>query len=608
MDRWVPRVQVFPIVLAPAGVQPANTIFSVQSVGWLFDPTNPVGFPRYFADASAGFIDIDADIRPAITVTDLDDIATITGGDRHAAVAVCVRHAAAATQLNTAGFDGLVLHVFGGQVNAGAVEFSSGRMRNGAILDAHGSHSFMAHEIAHAIGMNHSYRPAAASPAYPDGEYGAGFCITSAQNWGGTHPTFRLTHDPASGIDRGATFWGEAGPGLSPATTWLYAPGFVRPGDQAFISPASPHPFVRVLPPDVSHWEGAIVCPAIAGVSLVAVPTPRNDGYLTFEYRPALDWDRGAGGRRASLVIHRIHDIAAMPQYGGGYRVRKVGRVVEEHILRDGRGASEWTDGEIGVRWSVHDDERAHVRIGSSIRARGLEARVTDERLERGRTPSGVPGVYFGGAGCDERTAILDAVDYRCSATMTVRTLGMHEPSITFTVGSAELSDGMIRDVRLVLDVTPPAHPGVTPSVEPAPVSLHCQVEGDSITITTEDAVGAFAVPVAVSVTESRGGPLSLVRDVVFETQALRYPSGVDDELAACARTITRLGEHEIPPVVLAPGGAVMTGITDWAGLSPLERAKALGDLGASPRISLPDLIQERTVASVRQVPGRRGR
>ena len=80
--------------------------------------------------------------------------------------------------------------------NAGAlaiVPALSPRLAGRVVLDTNSPFDFTAHEIGHALNLNHSFDDTNSNYGGKPGEYGHRYCIMSAQAYGGTNPTWTPT-------------------------------------------------------------------------------------------------------------------------------------------------------------------------------------------------------------------------------------------------------------------------------------------------------------------------------------------------------------------------------------------------------------------------------
>src|SRR5262249_46681649 len=160
-------------------------------------------------------------------------------------------------------FDGLVFVVGGQTVDAGTTPVAfGGRTRPVCLFDDLASHSFMAHELGHLLGLDHPFNTNLLNPTYKYGEYGEPTCIMSAQNFGGSPATFAIPDASRILISAATPFWTSAGPGVSMATLWRYAPDF--PAAQAFS---------MQLPALAAPTAVRLMRAGVAGLRMVTMPT-----------------------------------------------------------------------------------------------------------------------------------------------------------------------------------------------------------------------------------------------------------------------------------------------------------------------------------------------
>lgn len=589
---------VYPIRVKRRGVQ-AVTSWSDHAVRWLFDPQNPFGLPRFFSDVSAGFVRLYVDVHDVVRVEDTLFVDTVTRASRSVAIEACLVLAREHLGLTITDHDGVAFVVLDGAVDAGAQSLFVGSIRNAAILDEQRTWSFIAHEVAHAMGYQHSFRASSATATYPDGEYGSAHCLMSAESWGGHAPVIPLTPDPLSGIPPTSPLWRFGGPAPSPVATWATAPGFIRPDEPRFVAPDHPHPFVKVLPADTTLETVTLVRPSLPGVSVLAIPDHTGTDYLTVEYRPTSGWDQnvGAGGSqpaRPGVLIQRVRDIPAMPQYGDGYKNPKLRRAAEEHLISEDSAAREWSDGHIGVRVLSSDGDSAEVLIGRQLQPGAVQVvSETTDRTEISRTPSGEIAVYFGGASCDRRTIELERVLSRTTVSITADAFALTEPQISFFVGPHQILEAGPHQLILDVEVRIPVGGGLTPTGYNFRtwVALTCAANDGSLTITSPGAPGSFTIPVTIASKDAQGNPVSLQRQYVIVDTTLELPSGAVAEQRACTVVLRELGEDEVGPLILLPGDDLVVGGPDWEKLSLGERLRQFHRLNPVRRpISLQDM------------------
>jgi hypothetical protein len=161
-----------------------------------------------------------------------------------------------------------------------------------AVLDFAGSHSYMAHEVGHTLGFEHSYGFGVV--------YGDPYCVTSALTFGGsdpTHPRLRPVDSavPLTVFPSDMRFWDRFGPMPSAASVYRTLPEFASSS------------YVRKV-----NFDETVTVRALseAGAGDVALLVLELDGRQWMaELRVATNWDAGLGGTDGpgeALVLHGL--------------------------------------------------------------------------------------------------------------------------------------------------------------------------------------------------------------------------------------------------------------------------------------------------------------
>lgn len=168
------------------------------------------------------------------------------------------------------------------------------------VLDFAATFDYMAHEIAHAVGWEHSWSDTGT-------EYGDPYCITSAQRYNGHNPTHTrerpvLTQIPTDGLS--PNFWsGGFGPMPAAATLFRQLPEFAASTMVTRVA-VGQRTRIRALS-EARHGEAVLAVAEVGGEDWMA------------EFRVASNWDRGIegdGGPGPGVVIHRIQRSPATPR------------------------------------------------------------------------------------------------------------------------------------------------------------------------------------------------------------------------------------------------------------------------------------------------------
>ncbi|MEV4005200.1 DUF4185 domain-containing protein [Actinomadura sp. NPDC049753] len=283
---------------------------------------------RYWSECTFGIID-------AVSGAKVDAIQSIglthdtyfdAGGDlqSHRTRDETIAAAIAAAPGYVAHFGPKIVFMFDNPSPAGA----SGAY---AVLDFAGSHSYMAHEIGHTLGFDHSFAGAV--------EYGDPYCIMSALTFGGTDPTHVRPRPADSAVPQPVLasdmrFWEQFGPMPAGATLFNTLPDFGTSGG------------VRRVALGESVRLRALSEAGPGETVLAVVEVDRIQ--WTAELRVATNWDAGLAlpdGPGEAVVLHGLIEAP-----GGGVRANYQGKIpvvrsgatigtpelVPEHVLPNG--------------------------------------------------------------------------------------------------------------------------------------------------------------------------------------------------------------------------------------------------------------------------------
>jgi hypothetical protein len=361
------RIGVYGLFPYVSGV-PASTDYSDEFLRWLFDRDAVLSLRRYWRDVSGGELDVEASIFGFELIDGQSFIDRLCLPKRRGPAAFEAVQLLYELDHDPSPYDGLVFVIVGaGAVDGGATYVQFGdRPVPVCYFDDRGSHSFMAHELGHLLGLSHSFNTSAVNPTYQYGEYADPTCIMSAENFGNVGVTFEIPAGSRLFAASSSKFWKSAGTGVAMASLWRYLPGY--PAAQSFstqLPPLSPPTPVRL------NRAGS------TGLRLVTMPVAGPNSWYMAEYRPAVQWDRGlptasAGtGATAGVVIHQIRraiGTVADGATGADWpRIEAVNFVAT--IPLPSTGDLDWSDANFGVRVVAYDVGWVDLIVGASLPA-----------------------------------------------------------------------------------------------------------------------------------------------------------------------------------------------------------------------------------------------
>lgn len=569
-------------------------VWTPQTLTWLFDPGNPVGLAAYWHQVTGGVVTITTDLLDLGVVTSDLLVANVRDADRGVGLNACVA-VATARDIDLDGYDGVVFCVQGEPANAGAGGIVAGGQRlRAALLDELGSHSFMAHEVGHVLGLDHPFR--SLYTGSQNGEYGDPVCIMSAESYGGEPVVFPLVWDAASGIPPESRFWQSAGPGVSMATLWRFTTGFGSlPGHGPLLWPT----YVHRVSAQEAREQVTINRPGLGGTTLVVIHDETSNRFLTVEYRPARDWDRALGSGRRDLsdpgVV--IHSVGTAGTRFDGTSWPKLDRIWYERTLRETDLDLDWDNGQIGVRLLGLDQDRATVQIGRELAGtRAIRVRRREVTLQPAtETPTGQFTHVMTGSSCDLAEVELVASSRAARITIDASVIGYDNPVLTYVVGNradqplrvgaADQSGDPVtaQFTATCLVVVPTAEDQARSQTMNVPLS--CTLTGHLLTIDVPSGLGEVQLPVSIQADErNRNLHPGAFRSELLEFRVLTFWIGLSREAAegkkACLAALRDLGEDEVAPIELRPGDIWRSRLLErWGTLDLSQRAQVLADL-----------------------------
>ncbi|HEY7522277.1 MAG TPA: hypothetical protein VH720_01290 [Candidatus Limnocylindrales bacterium] len=550
----------------------------------MLDPTAEQSFATYWRESTAGLVELTGDAFGWFAIESAELVAAIQTPDRHRnAQALC--DVAVQNGINVGGFVGVVFMVGGRAIGAGAASVRvDGRVIPCAFLDDRGEHSFIAHEIGHVIGMDHSFRLGWVNPNGPlFGEYGAPHDIMSALTFGGFPVTRAVPIEADSGINVSAKLWNMGGPGVAMATLWRYLPGF--PAEQ---------PWVEMLPAGAGPTKLTLNRPGVDGLRLAVMPTRAGDGWWTVEYRPAIDWDidlhfnSSDVSNAPGLIIHRLRDVGTA---AAGPAFPLIKRVSYEATLPLPSGGDlDWTNGQFAVRVLENLGGSVRVMVGETL-PDAAAARM--DILAGGGLETSIPNpqqvdLALAGPTCSRARVGTQAIVNPYNVLVTVASTGFTRPRFDFKLNgntfgvTSELGEPpQIGAAVIQADIIEPTGFNTVQSVT-RPINLQWAIDGHLFQVQLPPGDGTYRVTLEVTVTEGAAGApprqASATDAVSVETKRIILSDEGNDAEQQCLSFLIAKGLQEQPPFPPDPIGPIAFP-PDWQALDGVELATGLKTL-----------------------------
>lgn len=563
-----------------------TSTFGDGCMQWLFGDV-PGSIVRYMSEASAELIDIsDVELFGFNAVTDAGLVTKLSKLSKLGR-GVAAQTAGAIALGMCPGlhrFDGLIFIVRGVLVDAGATQVSlDGRTYQCAIFDDAGPHCFIAHEVGHVVGMDHSFKLTYTDNRnhYLYGEYGDATDLMSAMTYGDRKCTFVMPVAAGSDIAPAAPFWSMCGPGISPATLWRYLSNY----------PQIP-PWAVELNPQAPAVPVTLAAAGHSGTTMAVLPWPGyGGGWWTVEYRPARGWDQGLlleDGDHANapgVVIHIIRDIGTGledPSYPRRGRV-----TYEATIPVPGAGDNDWNGGGFGIRVVNATKASASLLIGQLPGQRRALLRLDKTDGTPTSTPNGTQAwVPLAGPNCAGGFYPVDRTTTPVEVTIALDTWGFEYPIFVVNINGHALPEGTTSTSQgpdsftIDTDVAVPTG-WQTASTQHRSITIGWRRAANRYTLQIPPGDGTWTLNASVSVRE--GGitqPFATdAQTIDVTTASIDLSRAAIDDLERCLRKlIARVGALNLTPLGM-PKPPGPTDGPDWSWLRGADLVTALAHL-----------------------------
>jgi hypothetical protein len=529
-----PKLGVFAFMPHVTGTS-LSTPFSNELIHALFDETTNFSLLRYWREVSGGELDFAPSVHPEIIMlegqTYIDKL--LTG--RGAGFAGNVVQIMFDLDMDLRPYDAYAFFVLGyKEVDGGAYAFLlADRMRPYCVLGDSSSHTFMAHEMGHVLGLGHPFDTrSVADPKL--GEYGDPTCIMSAEGFGGRGPYFSQPKGQRLFAHPLANFWNRLGPGVSPASVWRYSPTFPAPLASTLELP-------RNAPPTAVR----LVRAGTAGTQLVTMPTGGANTWHTVEYRPSTGWDRAMHDDLAGVVIHQMRGSIGAAADGQGWpKIEPV--CIAGNIRLPSTGDLDWSNGDIAVRIVEVTPGWVDLMVGSRAMTDSF-ARIGDTTLETHHvsdTDAERVSVPRCGPNCRTQTYIARHTTNSVILTTEVQAAGFGQPAVRWEINGvttnvwATATVGDTDTLTLPVIVEVPTALGKT-SQEYRFIDISYTAIGNKLTLNFPDGDGTYGVTIVAECTEDPAGTGATTRSEpsqqTIQTAGIQLPPEAIQDQTTCA-------------------------------------------------------------------------